>query len=121
MRENIIYALIATVGTWLVTALGAATVILFRKPGRRFFNIMLGFASGVMIAASFWSLLEPAVRIAESQHRIPPYLVVTTGFIAGAFFIWLSEKTVITVKKRTNKNKETDDSVFNRIFMLILQ
>lgn len=120
MRENIIYAFIATVGTWFVTALGAATVIFFKKPGQRVFNIMLGFASGVMIAASFWSLLEPAVKIAESRHGNPPYLVVTAGFISGALFIWLSDKTVNTVKKRTNINKESDDSVFSRIFLLIL-
>lgn len=118
MRENIIYALIATTGTWFVTALGAAMVIFFKKPSERVFNIMLGFASGVMIAASFWSLLEPAVSISESSHSVPSYLTVTVGFISGALFIWLSDKAVNAMKNGTNRSNE--NCVFNRIFLLIL-
>lgn len=54
MNSVVFLALIATVGTWSVTALGAATVVFFKSPNTRLINAMLGFASGVMIAASFW-------------------------------------------------------------------
>ena len=57
MNEIILMALLATLGTWLMTALGAATVVFFKSPNPKGLNLMLGFASGVMIAASFWSLL----------------------------------------------------------------
>ena len=60
MNDIVFYALLATLGTWLVTALGAATVVLFKSPNPKILNLMLGFAAGVMIAASFWSLLKHA-------------------------------------------------------------
>ena len=53
MNDIVFYALLATLGTWLVTALGAATVVLFKSPNPKILNLMLGFAAGVMIAASF--------------------------------------------------------------------
>ena len=58
MNSTILMALIATLGTWFITALGAATVIFFKKTSDKVMNLMLGFAAGVMIAASFWSLLQ---------------------------------------------------------------
>ena len=60
MNDIVFYALLATLGTWLVTALGAATVVLFKSPNPKILNLMLGFAAGVMVAASFWSLLQEA-------------------------------------------------------------
>lgn len=60
MNDIVFYALLATLGTWFVTALGAATVVLFKSPNPKILNLMLGFAAGVMVAASFWSLLQPA-------------------------------------------------------------
>ena len=62
MYPVVLLALAATIGTWSVTALGAATVVFFKSPNTRLLNLMLGFASGVMIAASFWSLLQPEER-----------------------------------------------------------
>lgn len=91
MNFYVIAALAATVGTWLVTALGAATVFLFRKRDPNGFSALLGFAAGVMIAASFWSLLQPAIRRAEEISRIPPWLVVTAGFLVGTLFLFLSD------------------------------
>ena len=85
----VLYALIATLGTWSVTALGAATVIFFRKQNQGALNLMLGFAAGVMIAASFWSLLQPAIERAAETSKLPPYVVVTVGFLSGAAFLWL--------------------------------
>ena len=54
MNDIVFYALLAPLGTWLVTALGAATVVLFKSPNPKILNLMLGFAAGVMVAASFW-------------------------------------------------------------------
>ena len=94
MDSTVWMALAATLGTWGVTALGAATVVFFKSPDRRVMNIMLGFAAGVMIAASFWSLLQPAVERAERGAALPAFAVVTLGFLAGALFLWGSDKVV---------------------------
>ena len=66
MEHYVWLALAATLGTWFVTALGAATVVFFKSPSARALNLMLGFSAGVMIAASFWSLLQPAIQRAEA-------------------------------------------------------
>ena len=92
MNTIVLMALVATLGTWFVTALGAATVVFFKSPNKSALNLMLGFASGVMIAASFWSLLQPAIERAEANSSIPAYLVATTGFLSGAIFMWGSSR-----------------------------
>lgn len=120
MNTFVIMALIATLFTWLVTALGASSVIFFASPNQKLLNFMLGFASGVMIAASFWSLLQPAIERAEASSHIPPYFVATTGFLLGAIFIWLSDKIISYTRKRLNKTKGNDNDRINRILMLIL-
>lgn len=113
-------ALLATLGTWLVTALGAGTVIFLRKPGDKILNMMMGFAAGVMIAASFWSLLQPAVERAE-QGVSPPWLVATLGFLCGAVFIWLSDKLVCYAQNRANDSAEVKPNVrLKRIIMLVM-
>ncbi len=65
MQNPVFLAFLATLGTWAMTALGAALVFFFKEINQRVLNVMLGFASGVMIAASFWSLLAPAIEMAE--------------------------------------------------------
>ena len=94
MDTFVTMALIATLGTWLVTAVGAATVVFFSSPRVRTLNLMLGFSAGVMIAASFWSLLEPAIARAEQMPGVPAGLVATAGFLTGALFLWGSDKLV---------------------------
>ena len=120
MNEIVLMALIATLFTWGVTALGAATVIFFNTPNPKVLNIMLGFASGVMIAASFWSLLQPAIELANQNSSIPSYIVATTGFLAGALFMWLSDKAVCFTTKRVDTNTQNKNDKINRIIMLIL-
>ena len=120
MDTFVIMALIATLGTWFVTALGAANVVFFTSLNQKALNCMLGFASGVMIAASFWSLLQPAIERAEETSRIPAYFVATIGFLLGALFIWVSDKIVSFARKKVNNIKEKDNESFNRIIMLIL-
>lgn len=69
--DPVFQALIMGIFTWLMTALGAASVFLRKQPSHAFLDAMLGFAAGVMIAASIWSLLLPAIEIAESQGMAP--------------------------------------------------
>lgn len=119
MNEIILMALAATLGTWFVTALGAATVVFFKSPDQKVMNLMLGFASGVMIAASFWSLLQPAIDRAEAAGD-PAWLVATLGFLAGAVFMWGSDKVVCYARSRANCTQGQLNERLNRIMMLVL-
>jgi ZIP family zinc transporter len=87
----ILQALLGTLFTWFVTALGAAMVFLFRSVNRRLLNAMLGFAAGVMIAASFWSLLAPALEMA-AEGPIPEWIPAAAGFLLGGAFLWLVDR-----------------------------
>jgi ZIP family zinc transporter len=84
-------ALLATLFTWGVTALGATAVFLFKEINRKMLDGMLGFAAGVMIAASFWSLLAPAIEMVENEGGIP-WIPAVIGFLAGGAFLWLTDK-----------------------------
>lgn len=117
MENVVILALLATLGTWALTALGAAAVFCFRNPNPKTMNVMLGFASGVMIAASFWSLLQPAIERAENTLSLPAWLVVSLGFLAGAAFMWLSDKIVTRARKQSAYPNEKRT---NRILLLVL-
>ena len=116
----VLMALAATLGTWMVTGLGAATVIFFKTPNPKVLNVMLGFASGVMIAASFWSLLQPAIELAEKSCALPAWLVATLGFVLGALFMWISDKVVTLSRRRTYIAQATRGERLNRIIMLVL-
>jgi ZIP family zinc transporter len=84
-------ALIATLFTWFLTALGAGLVFFFRSVNRKILDAMLGFAAGVMIAASYWSLLAPAIEMAEKSN-LPAWIPATVGFLLGGAFIWIIDK-----------------------------
>ena len=120
MDNYVILALVATLGTWFVTMLGSATVIFFKSPSARALNLMLGFASGVMIAASFWSLLQPAIERAEKNSAVPAYLVATLGFMLGAAFMWLSDKAVSFAQGCFQSSKAGGSDRVNRIILLVL-
>ncbi len=77
-----VQAFIAGLFTWSLTALGASGVFLAKRPGQRTLDVMLGFAGGVMVAASFWSLLAPAIAISE-ELGYPGWLPPAAGFLAG--------------------------------------
>lgn len=87
----ILQALLATLFTWAVTALGAAGVFLARDIHPRLLNGMLGFASGVMIAASYWSLLAPAIEMSEGGS-LPNWFPAVTGFLLGGAFLYLVDR-----------------------------
>ena len=121
MHNVIVLALMATLGTWFVTALGAGTVILFSKEKMNVLNPIMGFAAGVMIAASFWSLLQPAIERAQLSGDSMPWLVVAIGFLSGAGFIWLSDKFINYIQKgQAASSKAVGSDAARRIFMLVL-
>jgi ZIP family zinc transporter len=84
-------AFMATLFTWGLTALGSAMVFFFRSINKKVLNSMLGFAAGVMIAASFWSLLKPAIEMTEERGGIP-WVPALIGFLTGGAFILLIDK-----------------------------
>jgi ZIP family zinc transporter len=93
--DPILQALLATCFTWSVTAAGAALVFFFRTIDRKVLDGMLGFAAGVMIAASFWSLLAPAIEMAENASLLlPSWIPATTGFLLGGAFLWGVDKVL---------------------------
>ena len=114
MDSFVLMAFVATLGTWFVTALGAATVVFFTSPRLKALNLMLGFSAGGMIAASFWSLLEPAIARAERMPGLPAWLVATAGFLTGALFLWASDKLVSRALGKVER-----DGV-RRIILLVL-
>ncbi len=86
-------ALIATLFTWGVTAAGAGLVFFTKKVNFKLMDSMLGFAAGVMIAASFWSLLAPGLEMAEDMGQIP-WLTALIGFMAGGLFMRLADSVL---------------------------
>ncbi len=89
----LLLALLAGTGTWLVTALGAAAVFFFSKENEKLMTALMGFASGVMLAASYWSLLAPSVELA-GQLRLPDWLPAALGFLLGALFLWGTDRAL---------------------------
>lgn len=86
-------ALLATCFTWGITALGASAVFFTRDVGRRVLDSMLGFAAGVMIAASYWSLLAPAIEMSEGG-LLPAWFPAVTGFLFGALFLRVIDRVI---------------------------
>lgn len=86
-------ALLATLFTWFVTALGASLVFFFKNINKTVLDAMLGFAAGVMIAASYWSLLAPAIEMSE-QMGLPPWLPAVVGFASGGIFLKLVDSFI---------------------------
>lgn len=89
----VMQALIGTCFTWFLTALGASMVLFFKKIDRKVMDAMLGGAAGVMIAASFWSLLAPAIEMAEEAGNIP-WIPALVGFLSGGAFLWAVDKVL---------------------------
>ncbi len=112
-------AFIATIFTWSVTALGASLVFFFKKVNKNVMDAMLGFAAGVMIAASFWSLLEPGISLAETL-KMNPWLVAFIGFFTGGLLLFIGDKIYDLYEKRhPKKRNETKEGSFKRCLMLV--
>ncbi len=84
----ILQALFATLFTYSVTALGASMVFFTKKVNQKILTLMLGFAGGVMIAASYWSLLAPAIEMSRGKS-LPVWFPVSIGFLSGGLFLKL--------------------------------
>jgi len=98
-QTPILQALIAGLFTWGLTAVGAALVFFFNSASRKVLDMSLGFTGGVMIAASFWSLLSPAISYMEMQNEMglsstPPYIAPAIGFFLGALFLYYLDKII---------------------------
>ncbi len=89
----VLAALIATTFTWFLTALGAALVFFFKTMSRKVLDTMLGFTGGVMVAASFWSLLAPAIDRSEGLS-VPTWFPAAVGFLGGALFLFGLDKLI---------------------------
>ena len=87
----VLLALFATLFTWGFTALGSSLVFFFKSINQKVLNSMLGFAAGIMIAASFWSLLKPAIEMADENGSIP-WVPAVVGFLCGGAFLLLIDK-----------------------------
>lgn len=86
-QHVVVQALLATLFTWLVTASGAATVFFARRFNQKIMDGMLGLSAGVMIAASFWSLLAPAIEMSEGD-----WMPAAVGFLVGGLFLYVVDK-----------------------------
>lgn len=102
----IIQALLATLFTWAVTALGAALVFMFKKIHKNILDSMLGIAAGVMIAASFWSLLSPSIEMANVL-KINIILSVAGGFLSGGLLLFIGDKFMNKIQNKSSNLKRT--------------
>ena len=108
-----IQAFIATLITWGITACGAAVVFLFKKVNKNTLDAMLGLSAGVMIAATFWSLLSPAIEMANELNMIS-WLVVALGVLSGGLLLFIGDK----IFSKMTRKKEKSNSI-KRSLMLI--
>ena len=116
----VIQALFGTFFTWGVTALGAGGVFLSKEINRKILDGMLGFAAGVMIAASYWSLLAPAIEISESLG-IPSFIPPTVGFLLGGIVLWLIDRLIPHLHLNLpDSEKEGIKTSWQRSILLIL-
>ena len=111
----ILQALIATTFTWGITLLGALMVCFFKEVNKKALNTILGFSAGVMIAASFWSLLLPSIELSEELGYIA-WGLPALGFILGGLFVLLSDKFLD--KTLSDKNSIKKDSLKRSILLV---
>lgn len=117
-NNPVLAALLGTLFTYGVTALGASLVFPFKNVSKKAFNGMLGFSAGVMIAASFWSLLNPGIQLAEEMGMIP-WLQAALGFLAGGAFLLLIDRYLPHMHVLT-KHEEGLPSSWHRSILLVL-
>jgi zinc transporter, ZIP family len=115
----VLLALYATLFTWGVTALGASVVFFFKSPGRKLLNTMMAFAAGVMMAASYWSLLAPALVLAEERGMIP-WVPAVTGFLMGAAFVMLLDAMLPLFSKKLKRRQHPESTSLQRSVLLIV-
>ena len=112
----VLQTLLATTFTWGVTALGALMVCFFKEMNKKVLDTILGFSAGVMIAASFWSLILPALDLSLELGYIE-WLLPTIGFTLGGIFVLLSDKFLDKALK-TKKSLRSADSLKRSILLV---
>lgn len=116
----VVQALFATLFTWGVTALGASFVFFFKQVRDNILDFMLGFAAGVMIAASFWSLLAPGIEMAENMGVVP-WIPAVVGFLLGGAFLYGLDKAIPHLHMGLNTgDAEGPPSSLHRSILLVL-
>ncbi len=116
----ILQALAATLFTWLVTALGAATVFVTRRFHQRLLDGMLGFAAGVMLAASYWSLLAPSIEMARQLGAVA-WLPPAVGFLLGGAAIWGIDRVLPHLHPGSEREEaEGIETTWRRSVLLVL-
>ncbi|MFT5764002.1 MAG: ZIP family zinc transporter [Saprospiraceae bacterium] len=116
-----VQALFATLFTWGVTAVGAAVVFFFKTFNQRVLDAMLGFAAGVMIAASFWSLLAPAIEMTKSVSDLPVWFPALAGFLSGGIFLAVLDKILPHLHPGLDESKtEGISTSWRRSVLLVL-
>ena len=116
--DPILAAFYATMFTWFLTALGASFVFFFKNMNRIVLDGMLGFTGGVMIAASFWSLLSPAIEMSEGEGFVK-VIPAAVGFLLGAMFIFGLDK-ILPHLHINFKETEGMKSPWQRTTLLVL-
>jgi ZIP family zinc transporter len=122
IQSPVLQALLATTFTWLLTAAGASLVFFFKSMNRQLFDGMLGFTGGVMIAASYWSLLAPAIEItSQTNPNVPIWFPAAVGFLAGALFLFALDKVMphLHINSPIEK-KEGVETKMDRTLLLVL-
>ena len=121
-QNPMLQALMATTFTWFLTAAGASLVFFFKDMNRQLFDGMLGFTGGVMIAASYWSLLAPAIEITpESNPGVPIWFPAAVGFLAGALFLFALDKVMPHLHINfPESEKEGVETKMDRTMLLVL-
>ncbi len=117
-QNPILAALAGTMFTYAVTALGAALVFPFKNVSKKLFNGMLGFSAGVMIAASFWSLLAPGIDLSE-ELGIIPWVPAVIGFLGGGLFLLVVDRYLPHIHI-ISKHEEGIKSSWHRSVLLVL-
>ena len=125
-QNPILQALLAGLFTWVVTAIGSGLVFFFNSSNRKVLDISLGFTGGVMIAASFWSLLAPSIEYVEMQKELgltnmPTWLAPTIGFFLGALFLFALDKIIPHLHLFDKKNQaEGFNTKWQKTILLVL-
>lgn len=119
--DPVMAAFLATTFTWFVTALGASLVFFFKNMHRGVLDAMLGFTGGIMVAASFWSLLNPSIEMSEKMFPSAPWMPAAVGFALGALFLFFLDKKLphlhINFKENETEGVKTQ---FQKTTLLVL-
>lgn len=117
--NSIEQTLIATLFTWSITALGAALVFCFKKINKNLLDAMLGFSAGVMIAASFFSLISPSIEMATSLN-LNAWLTAFIGFMGGGILLFIGDKLYDKISTKKERKDKKDKTSLKRAIMLVV-